>query len=42
MLINEGGKLIDKTADLAPEIMKLGRIRDAKWAKLAANSKPFY
>ena len=34
LLINEGGKLLDKTAEIAPSLLDLGRVRDAKWISL--------
>lgn len=31
LLINEGGKLIDKTAELAPALQEIGMVTDAAW-----------
>ena len=38
LLINEGGKFVDKTAELAPALAKVGMVNSAVWADLNGDS----
>lgn len=39
LLINEKGKFIDKTADIAPELVNAGMVKSAVWADLNGDKK---
>jgi hypothetical protein len=40
LLINEKGKFVDKTKEIAPELAKAGMIKSAVWADLDGDKKP--
>ena len=40
LFINENGKLVDKTATIAPELSRVGMVKTAVWADLNNDKKP--
>ncbi len=40
LLVNEKGKFVDKTKELAPEIQRAGMVKSALWADLNGDKKP--
>jgi len=40
LLINENGKLVDKTKEIAPALSRVGMVKSAAWADLNGDKKP--
>ncbi len=40
LLVNEHGKFVDKTKELAPELVRAGMVKSAVWADLNGDKKP--